>query len=145
MNYKDLIDYIAKYNMKIELLYSDLAKKLGISYYTLIVLYILKDNGPCTQKEIADKWLIPKQTVNTVIRDLIKKDFIKLEQGRNLKEKLVFFTSKGESYAKDIVDIAKKVETKAFSSLTYDECKHIANGIQKFTKAFEEELKNYGK
>ncbi len=145
MNCKDLIDHMAKYNVKIELLYSDLAKRLGISYYTLIVLYMLRDNGPCTQKEIADKWLIPKQTVNTVIRDLIKKDYVKLEQGRNLKEKLVIFTKSGDAYSKDIVDIAKKIEAKAFSALNEDECKYIASGIQKFANAFDLELKNYGK
>ncbi len=44
-------------------LYRTWAKRHGMSYNTMMTLYALGQSRKCTQKQIADEWLIPKQTV----------------------------------------------------------------------------------
>ena len=42
-----------------------------------MTLYALDQDEGCTQKEIAKTWLIPKQTVNTVVKELERQGFLK--------------------------------------------------------------------
>ena len=52
-------------------MYEEWAKAHGLSSNGVLVLYSLhNDNGECTQKSISQKWYIPKQTVNTKLKDL---------------------------------------------------------------------------
>lgn len=145
MTRKELIEAIVTYNMKIELLYSEWAKKQGISYYTLLVLYALRDHSPCTQKEISEKWLLPKQTVHTVIQDMLKKEYVTLQQGKNQKEKLVILTSRGFAYVQDMMNRTEQLENTAFQALSLEEDEVIYHGLKKFAEAFEKELNAYGK
>ena len=47
--------------------YSRWAAVHGISYNELLVLYTLREQGYCTQKQICDRYLLPRQTINHVI------------------------------------------------------------------------------
>ena len=131
--------------MKIEQLYSEWAKRKGISYYALLVIFALQTHSPCTQKEISEKWLLPKQTVHTVIRDMQKKEYVTLEQGRNQKEKLVTLTEEGNSYVQEMLADLDIVENAATEMLSLVDGEIIANGLKKFAEAFERELNSYGK
>ena len=51
-------------------LYAAWSKEHGISYHELLVLYTIRDQGFCTQKQICDSYLLPRQTMNHVILDL---------------------------------------------------------------------------
>ncbi len=145
MTRKELIEAIVTYTMKIEQLYSEWAKKQGISYHTLLVLYALRDHSPCTQKEISEKWLLPKQTVHTIVQDLLKKEYVTLQQGKNQKEKLVTLTSRGFSYIQEMTNRTEQLENTAFQVLSLEEDEVIYHGLKKFAEAFESELNTYGK
>ena len=43
-----------------------------MEFFALYSFY--ESNGRCTQKMISEKWNIPKQTVNTILKDFQKKD-----------------------------------------------------------------------
>ena len=58
-------------------LYAAVSKRHGLSYHTAMTLYALDQDEGCTQKEIAKTWLIPKQTVNTVVKELERQGFLK--------------------------------------------------------------------
>ena len=131
--------------MKIEQLYSEWAKRKGISYYALLVIFALQTHSPCTQKEISEKWLLPKQTVHTVIRDMQKKEYVTLEQGRNQKEKRVTLTEEGNSYVQEMLADLDIVENAATEMFSLADGEIIANGLKKFAEAFERELNSYGK
>ena len=59
--------------------YEEWAKAHGLSVNCLLVLCAIYDseNG-CTQKKISGQWLIPKQTINMVSKDLQRKGFVEL-------------------------------------------------------------------
>lgn len=143
MERAELFEQMTAYNMKIEQLYSEWARRKGISYYALLVLYALQAHNPCTQKEISEKWLLPKQTVHTVIRDMQKKEYVTLEQGRNQKEKLVTLTEEGTAYVQDMLSDLSIVENAASQMLSLADGEIIANGMKTFAEAFERELNAY--
>ena len=47
-------------------------RKVGIKENLLALLYALSDGGHYTQKQICEEWLIPKTTINTLIKELEK-------------------------------------------------------------------------
>lgn len=45
-------------------LYAAWSKEHEISYHELLVLYTIREQGFCTQKQICDSYLLPRQTIN---------------------------------------------------------------------------------
>ena len=65
--------YIDRINLcmnQIDGLYYMAARKMGIKDNTLILFYVLNDRKPHTQKEICEEWLIPRTTINTIVRSI---------------------------------------------------------------------------
>ncbi|MEI3362771.1 MAG: helix-turn-helix domain-containing protein [Oscillospiraceae bacterium] len=63
-------------------LYAAVSKRHGLSYHTAMTLYALDQDEGCTQKEIAKTWLIPKQTVNTVVKELERQGYVFFQTGK---------------------------------------------------------------
>ena len=77
MNIRQQMEIINTCNCRITELYGEWAKQHGMSYHAMITLYALNQDRKCTQKQIAEEWLIPKQTVNTVVKELERQGFLK--------------------------------------------------------------------
>lgn len=59
--------------------YEDWAKVHGVSVNSLLVLSaIYEGTEDCTQKKISQRWRIPKQTINTILKDFERKGFVQL-------------------------------------------------------------------
>lgn len=93
-------------------LYSTWAKQHGLSYYTLFTLYaIYYSDGDCYQRSICDEWLMPKQTVNSILKLLEKESYITYEVNEaDKRNKKILFTEKGRAYAKPILDALYHLE-----------------------------------
>ena len=63
------------------------AKKIGVKANMLSLLYALDDGRPHTQKEICEHWLIPKTTINTIVRECIGDGYIVLQGGTEERKK----------------------------------------------------------
>ena len=74
---------------QIDGLYYQWARKIGLKENLLSLLYALSDGNPYTQKQISEEWLIPKTTINTVIKECIRNGYIVLRQEPHTKEKLI--------------------------------------------------------
>ena len=98
--------------------YSLWAKRHGISYNELSVLYTVFNNGKCTQKCICDEWFLPKQTVNSVCKNMIKTVIIIMEQNpMDKRETLISLTPKGRSIAEPITNELLTVEENVMQSM----------------------------
>ena len=63
-------------------MYEEWSKDQGLSSNGVFALYsFYESNGRCTQKMISEKWNIPKQTVNTILKDFQKKGYIRIRNG----------------------------------------------------------------
>lgn len=72
-------------------IYEDWAKQQGLSNNVVMVMESIYSNREnCTPSSISHKWFIPKQTVNTILRDFEKKEYITLLQHPKDKETKLF-------------------------------------------------------
>lgn len=120
-------------------MYEEWAKAHGLSSNGVLVLYSLhNDNGECTQKSISQKWCIPKQTVNTILKDFLNKGYVEmtsdLEDKRN---KLVCLTESGKEFAGDIIAKLQNRETYVIEKMGLENIIVMNNNTELFIKLFK--------
>ena len=64
---QQLFDEVNRAIIKFRGTYSEWSTRHGISYNEMLVLYSIREAGYCTQKQICENYLLPKQTINNVI------------------------------------------------------------------------------
>ncbi len=139
---REQIKLFCTYLCRQDEIYAAIAKKIGVSFHTLMVLYALDQDQGSTQSKISKTWLIPKQTLNTVIKDLQSKGYVKLETGRNQKEKLVYFTPIGRKFAKETLFDVYALEDKAIEKIGKERFLEMVQVNKDFTDALAEEVYN---
>lgn len=88
-----------------------IAKKYDVNYHEMVLMYHLYRNGECTQKQICDYYLLPKQTVNNIVMALNKMDYITWHFTQtNKKEKVLSITEKGLEYISSLVQSMNNTE-----------------------------------
>ena len=140
---RDQIKLLCTYFCRQNELYAALAKRQGISYNTLLTLYAIEQDQGATQSQLANIWLIPKQTLNTVIRSLMEKGYVTLKAGQNQKEKLVYFTQTGQEYASRVLQDVYRMEDQAIAQIGTQQFLRMVEITRDFTLAFEQEV-NHG-
>ncbi len=83
---------------QIDGVYYFLAKQLGVNENMLAFLYALADGKPHSQKEICDKWLIPRTTINSIVKTMLSDGYIMFSEHRHAKEKTLVLTKVGQEY-----------------------------------------------
>lgn len=101
---------------KIDGVYYYFAKRLGLKENELALLYALSDGRAYTQKEICELWLIPKTTLNTVVRDCLRQGYIRFCPGEHPKEKRMQLTPEGETYADGALARIREAENRAMGA-----------------------------
>ncbi len=99
---------------KIDGSYYFCAKSLGVKENTLAVLYALDDGLPHSQKQLSEEWLIPRTTVNTIVKELEKEGYITFYPEEESREKPILLTGTGKAYVHDLL---KKVYAAEYSAL----------------------------
>lgn len=94
-------------------------KEIGIKENTASLLYALDDGQAHSQKEISEKWLIPKTTLNTIVKECEASELVILEAGRG-KEKLIRITLKGKRYANEVLSLIYETEQAALEKTLAD-------------------------
>ena len=140
---RDQIKLLCTYFCRQNELYAALAKRQSISYNTLLTLYAIDQDQGATQSQLANIWLIPKQTLNTVIRSLMEKGYVTLKAGQNQKEKLVYFTQTGQEYASRVLQDVYRMEDQAIAQIGTQQFLRMVEITRDFTLAFEQEV-NHG-
>ena len=119
-------------------MYEDWAKKHGLSSNGVLVLYSLyeaKDN--CTQKSISQNWSIPKQTINTILKDFSSNNYIELSTDETDKRnKLIKLTREGKIYAGEIIEALHKRELFAINHMGVDNVTRMNNDTELFINLF---------
>lgn len=86
-------------------LYAAWSKAHGISYHELLVLYTIREQGFCTQKQICDSYLLPRQTINHVMLDLRERGLLELNPEHCIgREKAFVLSEQGRRYAGPLLE-----------------------------------------
>lgn len=128
---------------KTNALYGVWAKQRGINYNSLMVLYSIDEVKDCTQKKISDLWMIPKQTVNSILNDLKEKGYVTVKQAEgNRKEKILTYTEAGKAYAGILLEELRSAEERAMKQLGTDGCRKYVELSFAFMEAFSCEVEH---
>lgn len=123
-------------------LYNNWASLRKTNYYILFVMYSLNSHNSITQKQICEYTGITKQTVNSVINELKKEEYIILLKGSDDKrEKNIVLTEKGKDYANELLAPLYKIENNIFDIMGRERVKQMIESIALFNILFEKELK----
>ena len=117
-------------------LYDEYAKSNGLLMNTFLVLNALfYAKAGITQKKICEMTFNSKQTVNLIIKNLLKDDYVTLEENpEDRRNKLVSMTTAGRSYAEKPVRHITWAEDTAMSMFTPEEQEQLIALSRRFTQ-----------
>ena len=81
---------------KIDGLYYLAARRLGVKENVLSLLYTLDNGPPCSQKQLAEELLIPKTTINTIVKEYTDAGYLSLVPSGHSREKNITLTAAGK-------------------------------------------------
>lgn len=86
-------------------------------------------------------WSLPKQTVNSVVMNMVKKDFLKLEVVPGTRNrKLLRLTDKGKRHAETVVRPISEAEYRTIARLSEQERQICISILGKYINCLREEL-----
>lgn len=141
MNTRQQMELINTYMCQSTALYGEWARRHGMSYNMFMVLYALDMAGQCTQKQISESWMIPKQTVNTVIKDLERRGYLCFAAGQGQREKLVCFTEAGRAFAKETLEEMYQMEDRVLERMGPELCEMVLKSERAFAEALAGEVR----
>ena len=122
-------------------IYEDYARTVNVPYTTLYVLSLIAQTEGCTQKDICERSLTPKQTVNTIITGLYNQQMVELRQtAEDRRVKTVHLTEKGRAFAAGVLPQIRQAEHDAMASLTDEQRRALLEGIRCYGNAFRSRM-----
>ena len=122
-------------------IYSTWSKRHNISYNEMLVLYTIRDEGFCTQKQICDSYLLPRQTMNNVFSKMHKDGIIEIDPAKgNGKEKAFVLTKKGQKYAAPFLTSMNSVELHAAEIIGQEKLRQMIALVNEYDRALQTAL-----
>ena len=121
-------------------------KNKKLSDAELCVMYALDDGKPHSQREISQEWLLPKTSVNTIVKRWKDEGFLTMAPiAGKRREMNIMLTDAGRAYAKDFMGFLYRAEDKALKKTIDRYSDSFIEAIEFFgaslTEAFEEQAK----
>ncbi len=111
------------------------ARKLGLSDSAFDILYTICEIGDsCTQRDVCSATFIPKQTINSSIRNLEKEGYLTLSPGKG-RSMHMHLTESGHRLLQRTIYPVVEAENMAFSKLTASECDLLLTLQNKYIEA----------
>lgn len=130
---------------RLERIYGEQSKKLGKSSSTIsVILNISYQPSGCTQSELMARTLLPKQTINSIIKSLRKEGLVELQRiptDRRIKN--IFLTSQGKKYVKQYLEPASLAETESLNALKPEEQKEFLRLFDKYLDELERRFSKF--
>ena len=138
---KELWTQINHAIIKFRGVYAAWSKKHEISYNEMLVFYTIRDNGFCTQKQICDSYLLPRQTMNHVFAKLCADGIIEVSAEYSVgREKAFVLTRKGRAYAEPLINSLNRIEERAIELMGKERIQAMTELVQEFDYALNTAL-----
>lgn len=123
-------------------LYAAWAKEHGITYHELLVLYTIRDQGFCTQKQLCENYLLPRQTVNHVFLDLRKRGLLEFSSAHCTgREKAFTLSAQGKKYAGPVLEALDRVEMQTLELFGKQHIQTIIKAVFDYDRVLENAMK----
>lgn len=124
-------------------MYSQWSGAHDVSYNEMLVFYTIREKGFCTQKQLSDSYLLPRQTVNHVITALRQDGILEISPQRCTgREKAFRFTEKGEAWAAPLIKAMNRFETQAIELMGRDKFADLVRLMIEYNVALTQATKN---
>ncbi len=141
-NAKQQLDFITQQIKELFGLYRDSVSDLGISENEFWIWYsLVLFDEEYSQQDICNMWSLSKQTVNTIISNMVKKNYVTLEVvpgSRN--RKIIRLTDEGRAHGESIALPIAQAEQRAFNRLPSEDRIACTAVLAKYTAILKEEL-----
>ncbi|MBF0780928.1 MULTISPECIES: MarR family winged helix-turn-helix transcriptional regulator [unclassified Granulicatella] len=124
---------------EINVLYENWAKQHGLSLNSLLMLYSFYENNTVvqTQKDISQKWVIPKQTVHDILKDFETKQYVTLVPSvQDRRHKTIQLTEKGRVYTKEIMTELRRLELNVIEQMGFGTMTELNQHLTQFAHLF---------
>ncbi len=121
-------------------IYHEIALKSGLSDSAFTILYAMMELGDgCLQKDIADRYYVSRQTVNSSIQKLLAKGYITLKQGKG-RDMHIYLTSAGQRLMEEKVEPVIKLENSVFEEMTSEDSSEFLRLTQKYVSLYRKKM-----
>lgn len=125
---------------EVTVMYEEWAGQYGLSSYELFILFSLweKPEG-CTQKELCDYWLFPKQTVHSILKNFSRQGYIAFQvRDEDRRFKTVCLTGPGAAFAGPVMERLQAQENRMLRRLGQDERESLLKNTALLIRYFKE-------
>ena len=121
-------------------LYEEWAKRHALSYYELLViLSIMNPDGPCLQKDICTHWQLPKQTVNTILKNFAGRGWITLvPSAEDRRGRVILPTGTGRLFMEAPVSDLQAHEKSVWQRMGQENARALLESTALYNKLFKE-------
>ena len=121
--------------------YSQWAKRTGVNYNRMLVFYTIRDYGYCTQKQMCDQYLLPRQTMNNIVSALCREGLLTEDPSRRWgREKAYVLTAAGAEYSARHLASLNAVEDRAAQIFGRDRIRTMAGLVMEYDSALSAAL-----
>ena len=125
---------------KIDGAYYLFSRRLGIKENVLVLLYALDAGKPHSQKQICEDWLVPKTTINTNVKELVRAGYVMLYPGAGTREKIIGLTDAGKAYTEQIMRRVYEAEQAAMKRTLQQFSPQFVDAIDFFADCLHNEF-----
>ena len=131
---RKLLDHFYVCCNKMDGLYYLAARRLGVKENALVLLYTLNDGPPRSQKQLSEELLIPKTTINTIVKEYMDAGYVTLVPANHSREKNIALTPAGAAYAQEILEPVYRAEKEAMEQTLAEFSPEFMNAIEALTQ-----------
>ena len=122
-------------------IYSQWAKKCGSSYNRMLVFYTIREYGYCTQKQMCDQYLLPRQTMNNVVASLCQEGLLAEDPARRQgREKAYVLTTEGQDHSARMLASLNAMEERAAQIIGQERIRTMTALVMEYDRALETAL-----
>lgn len=144
--HQDIKDFYAVWQ-RLDSLYEQLARLLKLggvhALFTLCALHEYTDG--CTQKQICEEWVMPKQTVSTILKAMEHAGYVfHSPSATDGRSKIIRLTDAGKAYVSPIVNTLLNAERHTLAQMGSKNRRAMLGGMSLFCDIFSKEIEKVG-
>lgn len=120
--------------------YAAIGKRYGLTFNALMMVYLIHQSQGMTQNSVCEELHLPKSTVHSILWDWIAKDYVRLVEGGNRKEKRIDITATGGAFFDRICSDTERIEKNVLNALGESECSALLKSADRFALLLQEEM-----
>lgn len=141
----EYLSAISKNEKMFSKLYQAASEKFNLPEGSLWILYFLIfSDEDVTQLDIAERMMIPKQTINSATSNLVAQGLVKLEKIDGSKRKKILLTEKGRKFTEKTVRHILNAECRAVEKMGFEKISHYIELYREFYECMRDEFQDEG-